>query len=224
MNYQGTLDDVFTLAHELGHSMHSWLANHAQPPQTADYPIFIAEIASTTNEALLLRYLLEKHSHEPNVRAFLLNHYCDGFKGTVFRQTMFAEFEKLIHEMDAEGRPLTPDSLSDTYYDLNARYYGADVQADRHIAMEWSRIPHFYYNFYVYKYATSFCASQILESGLVGGEDARDRYLELLSAGGSDDPLTLVSAAGVDLTDPETFKRAFAGFSERLSELASLLG
>ncbi len=224
MNYQGTLNDVFTLAHELGHSLHSWLANHAQPPQTAGYPIFIAEIASTANEALLLDWLLREKKDDAAFSAYLLNHYCDGFRGTVYRQTMFGEFEKMVHELDAKGTPLTPDGLGDAYYALNGTYHGDAVVADRRIAWEWSRIPHFYYNFYVYKYATSFCASQIFAERILAGEPgACDRFLGLLRAGGSADPLDLVRAAGVDLADPATFRLAFQRFGRTVEQLAGLL-
>ena len=224
LNYQGTLDDVFTLAHELGHSLHSWLANHTQPPQTAGYPIFIAEIASTCNEALLLDWLLREKQNDPVFSAYLLNHYCDGFRGTVYRQTMFGEFEKTVHEQDAAGTPLTPDSLRETYRALNATYYGPAVTPDERISWEWARIPHFYYNFYVYKYATSFCASQIFAERILAGEaGAQDRFLGLLRAGGSADPLDLIRAAGVDLANPETFRLAFARFDRTVDRLAGLL-
>lgn len=223
LNYNDTLNDVFTLAHELGHSMHSWLANHTQPHRLANYPIFIAEIPSTVNEALLLQHLL-KTQHDERFQAFLLNHYCDQFKGTVFRQTMFAEYEKMIHEMDAEGMPLTYENLGERYAALNDRYYGPEVQADPKIAMEWARIPHFYYNFYVYKYATSFCASQIFASRLQHDDEAeRDRYLNLLRAGGSDFPLDLIRQAGVDLTDRATFESAFATFQATVNQLKGAL-
>jgi oligoendopeptidase F len=212
LNYQDTLNDAFTLAHELGHSMHTWLANHTQPPQTAHYPIFIAEIASTLNEELLLRYLLEQ-ADSAAFKAYLLNHSCDSFKGTVYRQTMFAEFEKRIHELDAKGVPLTRESLSGLYAGINADYYGPDVHQDDRIALEWMRIPHFYYNFYVYKYATSFCASQIFTEQVLQSAEGRDRYIGLLKDGGSDDPLTLIKKAGVDLTDADTLHRAFGAFA-----------
>lgn len=224
LNYQGTLDDVFTLAHELGHSLHSWLANHTQPPQTAGYPIFIAEIASTCNEALLLDWLLREKRNDPAFSAYLLNHYCDGFRGTVYRQTMFGEFEKLVHEQDAAGTPLTPDGLCETYRTLNATYYGTAVTPDERISWEWARIPHFYYNFYVYKYATSFCASQIFAERILAGEEgAQERFLGLLRAGGSADPLDLVRTAGVNLADPETFRLAFARFDRTVTRLGELL-
>lgn len=224
MNYQGTLDDVFTLAHELGHSMHSWLANRHQPPQTAGYPIFIAEIASTLNEALLLEYLQRTIADgRPDLQAYLLNHFCDAFRGTVYRQTMFAEFEAEIHTRESNGLALTPDRLSDYYYELNTCYYGNAVKADAGIGLEWSRIPHFYYNFYVYKYATSFCASQIFAQRIGKSLEARDSYLGLLKGGGSDDPLVLIRNAGVDLLDRETLQAAFGRFSRSVVDLSSAL-
>jgi oligoendopeptidase F len=222
MNYQGTLDHVFTLAHELGHSMHTWLACRTQPYRFADYKIFVAEIASTTNEALLLHYLLQK-TDDPRFRAYLLNHLCDQFRGTVYRQTMFAEFEKTIHEWDAEGKPLTADALAEAYYELNAKFYGPSVKADRRVAMEWARIPHFYYNFYVYKYATGFCASQIFSRRVLESEAKRDQYLDFLRSGGSADPLDLVKRGGVDLTDPAVLTGAFATFRKAVAELGELL-
>jgi oligoendopeptidase F len=223
LNYQDTLDDAFTLAHELGHSLHSWLANAAQPPQTAGYPIFIAEIASTTNEALLLDYLLKQPQTTPDQQAYLLNHYCDGFRGTVYRQTLFAEFEKAIHELDAAGTSLTPAGLTEHYAELNRGYHGPAVIPDPRVGLEWSRIPHFYYNFYVYKYATSFCAAQIFVKRILAGGGARDAYLGLLRAGGSADPLDLVRDAGVDLTQPETLAQAFDQFAATVAELSRLL-
>lgn len=222
MNYQGRLDDVFTLAHELGHSMHSYLSNHTQPYRYADYPIFLAEIASTLNEALLLRHLLKK-ADDPRFRAYLANHFCDEFKGTVYRQAMFAEFEKIIHEMDAAGEPLTPDALCERYYNLNAEFYGPSFKADQRIALEWARIPHFYYNFYVYKYATSFCATMIFINRVLESSDGCDAYLNLLRSGGSDDPLTLIRNAGVDLTSPPTMQSAFEGFGQSVAELGQSL-
>ncbi len=222
MNYQDTLSNVFTLVHELGHSMHSWLANHTQSPRFARYPIFVAEVASTLNEALLLRYLL-KTADDPKFRAYLLNHLCDSFKGMVYRQTMFAEFEKIIHEMDAGGKPLTPETIGSTYYKLNAEYYGPKIDADKQISHEWSRVPHFYFNFYVYKYATSFCASQIFIRRILEDEKSRDQYLDFLRAGGSADPLDLVRRAGVDLADRATLDGAFEIFAKTLCELDEAL-
>jgi oligoendopeptidase F len=222
LNYQETVDSVFTLAHELGHSVHTFLANQSQPPRTAEYPIFIAEIPSTVNEGLLLRHLL-RTAEDPALRAYLLNHLCDSYKGTVYRQTMFAEFEKTIHEMDGDGKPLTPDALREIYFKMNADYYGPEVQYDERIGLEWSRIPHFYYNFYVYKYATSFCASRIFLDRILAGGPQRDRYLDMLRAGGSGDPLDLIEAAGVSLTSRETLEKAFEEFGRTVSELGEAL-
>lgn len=222
LNYQGTMDDVFTLAHELGHSMHTHLANTHQSHRFAGYPIFIAEIASTLNEALLLEHLL-KELPDSKHQAYLLNHQCDAFKGTVFRQTLFADFELRIHDADKQGQPLTADWLSDTYYRLVTAQAGPVLQADARLGLEWTRIPHFYYNFYVYKYATSFCAAQQFKEQVLSGPDGRDRYLNLLCAGGSDDPMKLVAQAGVDLTGPETYSSAFSIFSDTVTHLQELL-
>ena len=222
MNYQGTLDHVFTLAHELGHSMHSWLANRSQPFRDSDYTIFVAEIASTTNEALLLDYLLKK-TDDPKFKAYLLNHRCEQFRGTVFRQTMFAEYERMIHEMDAAGEPLTAESFGEKYFELNARYYGPAISADKRIANEWSRIPHFYYNFYVYKYATGFCASQVFSQRVLNSPAHRDMYLDFLRSGGSADPLDQVKKGGVDLTNRKIMTDAFESFGRSVEELRGLL-
>ncbi|MGI6300918.1 MAG: oligoendopeptidase F [Verrucomicrobiota bacterium] len=219
LNYNETLDDVFTLAHELGHSMHSWLANQAQPHRFASYPIFIAEIPSTLNEALLLDHLL-KQNPSPEFRAYLLNHLADSFKGTVFRQTQFAEFERMIHDAADSGQPLTHELLCDRYYELNSKYYGPAVDADRRIGLEWARIPHFYYNFYVYKYATSFCASQIFAGWILDGERDADAYLDLLRAGGSGDPIELIARAGVNMLDPEVLGNAFRRFDQTVAAVA----
>jgi oligoendopeptidase F len=222
MNYQGTLDWVFTLAHELGHSMHTWLAGNTQPYRYAEYTIFVAEIASTANEALLHDHLL-KTTDDPRFKAYLLNHLCDQFRGTVYRQTMFAEFEKLLHEMDGAGEPLTAESIGKAYYDLNAKFHGPAVKADERIAREWSRIPHFYYNFYVYKYATGFCASQVFSRRILESTQKRDQYLDFLKGGGSADPLELVKRGGVDLTSREVLTSAFATFRKSVAELRQLL-
>ncbi len=222
LNYQGTLNDVFTLAHELGHSVHSWLANHHQPSRYADYPIFVAEIASITAEMMLTERMMAT-TDDRRLKAYLLNHLCDSFRATVFRQTMFAEFEKMIYEADAAGTPLTAEWLSDRYYALNATYYGPNVSADRRIAGEYARIPHFYYNFYVYQYATGFIASQLFSRQVLSGERGRERYLNMLRSGGSKDPLDLVREGGVDLADPDVLRGAFSGFSSATRELKSLL-
>ncbi len=221
LNYHEQLDDVFTLAHELGHSLHTWLANQRQPPRFARYPIFIAEIASTVAEELLAQHLLAIHP-DPRFRAYLLNHQCDGFRGTVYRQVMFAEFEKQLHEAEAAGQPLTHEWISAAYGVLNGTYHGA-IPADARIRLEWARIPHFYYNFYVYKYATSFCAAQVLVPRILAGEAGRRAYLELLAAGGSADPLDLVARAGVNLADAGVYAAGFARFDQSVTALAAAL-
>ena len=222
LNHHDRLDDAFTLAHELGHSLHTWLANRAQPHRTAHYPIFLAEIASTVNELLLTHHLLGLPGRAPAFRAHLLNHLCDSFKGTVFRQTMFAEFERDLHRWEEEGAPLTAEFLRGKYYELNQTYYGPGVAAHPAIALEWGRIPHFYYDFYVYKYATSFCAALIFARRLRAGEGV-DAYLGLLRAGGSQDPLEAVAAAGVDLRDAGVLREAFADFEAVLADLEGAL-
>ncbi|MBN1516722.1 oligoendopeptidase F [Candidatus Sumerlaeota bacterium] len=223
LNYHGQLDDVFTTAHELGHSMHTHLSQEAQPYRYAGYPIFLAEIASITNEALLQHFLTQK-TGDPAFKAFLLNHLCDSFKGTVFRQTMFAEFELMIHQAAENGEALTADWLCEKYGELNKLYMGPAVEVDEHIALEWSRIPHFFYNFYVFKYATGFVAAQVFAQRARESEETRDRYLSLLKSGGSKDPLDAVRDAGVDLADPSTIKQAFTAFDIAISELTELLG
>lgn len=222
LNHHDRLDDVFTLAHELGHSLHTWLANRAQPHRTAHYPIFLAEIASTVNELLLTHHLLGQKGDAP-FRAHLLNHLCDSFKGTVFRQTMFAEFERDLHRWEEAGTPLTAEFLRGQYYELNQKYYGPGLAADPAIGLEWCRIPHFYYNFYVYKYATSFCAALVFARRLRAGEGV-DAYLGLLRSGGSQDPLDAVAAAGVDLQDAGVLREAFADFTGVLAALEAALG
>lgn len=222
LNYHRTLNDVFTVAHELGHSMHSHLSQKNQPYRYSRYPIFLAEIASTTNEALLHHYLVETRD-DPKLRAYLLNHLCDSYKGTVFRQTMFAEFELKIHERLEEGNALTADWMKEYYYKLNEDYYGPSFKADERIAWEWSRIPHFYYNFYVYKYATGFAAAQIFSRRILEGGDNREKYLGFLKAGCSQDPLDTVKAAGVDLADPKVLKDGFENFRSAVGELSKLL-
>ncbi|NMB02590.1 MAG: oligoendopeptidase F [Firmicutes bacterium] len=222
MNYQGTLNDVFTLAHELGHAMHSFYSNKNQEFVNSAYTIFVAEVASTLNEALLMDDLLKKTT-DPKRRAYLLNHYLEQFRGTVFRQTMFAEFEMIVHGKVGDGEALTAEQLSEIYYELNKKYFGDDIVVDELIAMEWARIPHFYRPFYVYKYATGFSAAvslaqQILEEG----EPAVERYLEFLGSGGSDYPINLLQRAGVDMSKPEPIIQAMEVFAELLSELEQL--
>lgn len=217
LNYHERLDDAFTLAHELGHSLHTALSNRSQPYRTAHYPIFLAEIASTVNELLLTYYLLDQPAGA-TFRAHLLNHLCDSFKGTVFRQVMFAEFERDLYRWEEEGTPLTADFLREQYAGLNRLYHADLPNPHPAIAMEWARIPHFYYQFYVYKYATSLCAALIFARRLREGY-GREEYLGLLKSGDSRDPLAAVTAAGVDLADPTVLQQAFDEFAAVLSSL-----
>ncbi len=223
LNYNDTFDDMFTTAHEMGHSMHSHYSNSAQPYIYSNYKIFVAEVASTCNEILLLEYLL-KNCTDKKERAYLLNHYLDSFKGTVYRQTQFAEFEKITNEMVEKGDSLNAENLSTIYKDINERYYGPDMISDSEIAYEWARIPHFYYNFYVYQYATSFCAAvAIAEMILTEGEPAVARYKKFLSSGCTDAPVELLKIAGVDLTTPAPIESALAKMGEIVEELSLLV-
>lgn len=224
LNWQDDVDNLYTLVHETGHSVHSWYTRNTQPYVYGDYPIFVAEIASTTNENILTEYFLDKVT-DPKTRAFILNHYLDSFKGTLFRQTQFAEFEQFIHEADAKGQPLTAQVLDKFYGDLNQRYYGNSVEPGGDIALEWSRIPHFYYNFYVYQYATGFAAATTLANNIVHGtSEQRDAYIGFLKAGSSDYPTEIMKRAGVDMTKPDYLENAFATFEKRLNEFESLIG
>lgn len=223
LNYQGKLDDVFTLAHEMGHALHSWYSNANQPYVYSGYLIFVAEVASTCNESLLMQYLL-KESKDKKEKAYLLNHFIDQFKGTLFRQTMFAEFEKITHEMYAKGESLTAERLCAVYMDLNRKYFGEEMVSDPQIALEWARIPHFYTEFYVYQYATGFsCAialsKRILEMGEAGVAD----YMKFLKGGFSKDPIELLKMAGVDISTPKPVEDALQLFEELVSELEELL-
>ena len=223
MNFNGTLNDVFTLAHELGHSMHSLFSRKSQDYHYADYRIFVAEVASTTNELLLHHYLM-KNTDDIKFKMYLLSHLADEIRGTVYRQTMFAEFEKLIHENFESGSPLTADSLSEAYFNLNRKYHGPGMAANERIAIEWARIPHFYYNFYVYKYATGFSAATALSRNLIkGGENGREAYLNFLRAGSTKDVLDILKDAGVDLTKPEPVNDALKLFADTATELGELL-
>lgn len=223
MNWHDTLDQLFTLVHEMGHSVHSYFTRSNQPFVYGDYSIFLAEIASTTNENILTEYLLETEK-DPKVRAYILNHYLDGFKGTIFRQTQFAEFEHFIHTEDAKGIPLTSEYLSDYYGKLNAKYYGPEVEEDEEIKLEWSRIPHFYYNYYVYQYATGFSAASSLAKKILAKEDgALDHYLNYLKAGNSDYPIEVMKKAGVDMTKADYIEDAMKMFEQRLTELEALV-
>jgi oligoendopeptidase F len=224
MNWQDNVNDLFTLAHEFGHSVHSYYTRKSQPYPYGNYSIFVAEVASTCNEALLNDYLLKTIDDEQK-RIYLLTHYLEGFRGTVFRQTMFAEFEHLIHQKAQNNEALTADLLTKEYYALNKKYFGEeDIVIDEEIGLEWARIPHFYYNYYVYQYATGFSAAtalckQILEEG----EPAVKRYINFLSAGSSDYPIEVLKKAGVDMTSADPIKDACKVFEEKLTELEQLL-
>ncbi|QFJ53801.1 oligoendopeptidase F [Pseudobutyrivibrio xylanivorans] len=223
LNYTDTLDDMFTTAHEMGHSMHSYFSNKTQPYIYSQYKIFVAEVASTCNEILLLEYLL-KNCTDKKEKAYLLNHYLDSFKGTVFRQTQFAEFEKTTNEMVEAGENLNSENLCKLYKEINEKYYGPDMISDDEIAYEWARIPHFYYNFYVYQYATSFCAAvAIADMILKEGEPAVARYKKFLSSGCTDAPVELLKIAGVDLTTPAPIEAALAKMGDIINELAELV-
>ena len=223
MNYDDKLDDVFTLAHEMGHALHSYYSNKNQPYVYSQYSIFVAEVASTVNELLLIDYLLTQ-SREPREKAYLINHYLEQFRGTVYRQTMFAEFEKKIHEQVEQGQTLTAEGLCHNYRELNRLYYGPDTLLDEEIDMEWARIPHFYSAFYVYKYATGFSAAVALKEQILHeGKPAVDRYLEFLKSGSSDYPLNLLRKAGVDLTTPEPVEKALHLFARLVTEMEAVL-
>lgn len=223
LNYQNNLDNVFTLAHEMGHSLQSYYSWQNQPYVYAYYKIFVAEVASTVNETLLTKYLLANAPDEKQ-KMYLINHYLEEFRGTVFRQTMFAEFEKIIHEKVEAGEPLTIDVLCEIYYQLNKDYYGPEIVVDEEIALEWARIPHFYNAFYVYKYATGFSAASALAQGILQeGRPAVDRYLEFLKGGGSDYPLDLLKKAGVDMNDPQPVVQALKVFEEMLGEMEKIV-
>lgn len=223
LNWEDNLDSLYTLVHETGHSVHSWYTRNTQPYVYSDYPIFVAEIASTTNENILTEYFLDKIT-DPKTRAFVLNHYLDSFKGTLFRQTQFAEFEQFIHEADANGQPLTADVLDEFYGNLNQRYYGDSVEPGGEIAMEWARIPHFYYNFYVYQYATGFAAATALANKVVHGTDKeRDAYINFLKSGSSDYPTEIMKRAGVDMTKADYLRDAFDTFEKRLNEFEKIV-
>ncbi len=223
MNYDDRLNDVFTLAHELGHSMHSYYSDRSQPYVYSQYSIFLAEVASTVNESLLIDHLL-KNAKERREKMYLLNYYLEQFRGTVYRQTMFAEFEKIIHERAEKGEAMVPEALNELYLELNRLYYGPDLVLDPAIRLEWSRIPHFYTGFYVFKYATGFSAATALKQQIKAeGEPAVSRYMEFLKAGGSDYPINILQRAGVDLTSPEPVIQALKLFGDLLEELEGLV-
>ena len=222
LNYQKTTNDVFTVAHELGHAMHSYFSERNQPQEKASYKIFVAEVASTVNEVLLLKHLL-KNTDDVKLKKYLLSYYMDTLKGTLFRQTQFAEFEYLAHDMAEKGQPLTKDALCNAYLELNKKYYGPAVESDPEIAYEWARIPHLYRRFYVYKYATGIISAvSIAERILNEGQPAVDDYFRFLSSGGSDSPVELLKLAGVDLTKPDAFESCMASFKAALEEFEQL--
>ena len=222
MNYNETLDSQFTLAHEMGHAIHSYLSNKHQNPIDADYVIFVAEVASTCNEALLMEHLLSKTTDKKE-RAYLINHFLEQFKGTLYRQTMFAEFELNIGRMIGEGQTLTAETLCAEYRRLNEMYFGPDMVVDDEIAMEWARIPHFYYNYYVFQYATGYSAAIALSRKILSeGESAVQNYLGFLSGGCSKSPIDLLKGAGVDMTSPEPVNQALQLFGELLDEMEKL--
>ncbi len=222
LNYSGTLDSVFTLAHEMGHALHSYLSNKKQNPVDADYVIFVAEVASTCNEALLMEYLLSKTTDKKE-RAYLINHFLEQFKGTLFRQTLFAEFELNIGKMVAEGKTLTAQALDDEYRRLNEMYYGPDIVIDDYIASEWTRIPHFYYDYYVFQYATGYAAAIACSQRiLLIGEPAVADYVDFLSGGCSKNPIELLRGAGVDMTTSRPVENALDFFGKLLDEMEKI--
>ena len=225
MNYQDNFDSMFTLAHELGHSMHSYFSRRHQPYHYADYTIFVAEVASTFNEALLTHYLLQQTT-DPKLRMYIINHQLETFRTTLYRQTMFAEFEHITHQRVEQGEALTADVLNEIYYDLNKKYYATEgMVIDDLIALEWARVPHFYGAFYVYQYATGISASVALsQQVLTEGKPAVERYLEFLKSGSSDYSTNLLKKAGVDMTSPEPVQQALDVFAGLLDEMERLAG
>ncbi len=225
MNYQDNLDSMFTLAHELGHSMHSYLTHRHQPYHYGNYSIFVAEVASTFNEALLTDYLI-KHTDDVKLKMYLINHQLESFRATLYRQTMFAEFEHMTHQRAEGGEALTGDLLSEIYFDLNKQYYGTEgMVLDEQIALEWARIPHFYTAFYVYQYATGICASAALSQQVLNeGKPAVDRYLGFLKQGSSDYSINVLKGAGVDMASPEPVQQALDVFASLLDQMETLAG
>ena len=222
LNYQGTLNDVFTLAHEMGHALHSWYSDETQPYIYAGYRIFVAEVASTCNEALLIHHLLKK-AKDPKTKAYLINYFLEQFRTTLYRQTMFAEFEKITHGLQEAGEALTAERLCSIYYDLNKAYFGENICIDRQIEMEWARIPHFYTPFYVYQYATGFSAAIALSGKILReGEAAVEQYKKFLKGGSSMYPLELLRLAGVDMEQKKPVEDALQVFSEYLDEMERL--
>lgn len=222
LNHKDNLNSMFTLAHEMGHAIHSWLSDEALPYRDAQYTIFLAEVASTLNEALLMDHLL-KTTEDPQEKLYLLAYYADQFRTTVFRQTMFAEFEMIIHEKAENGEALTPQLLNEIYYQLNQKYHGDEMVVDQDIEMEWARIPHFYTSFYVYKYATGFSAATSFSKQILDeGEPAVERYLGFLKSGGSDYSIEILKKAGVDMSTPEPIRQAMSVFEQVIEEMEKL--
>jgi hypothetical protein len=221
MSYNDDLNSLFTLIHELGHSIHSYYSRTSQPYIYSSYKIFVAEVASTVNETLLIKYLL-KNSKDKEEKIYLLNYYLEQFRTTVYRQTLFAEFEKICHQSVEAGNPLTAKEFTDIYYDLNKLYYGNSCEVDELVGVEWARIPHFYSNFYVYKYATGFSAASVLSSLILEGGDNVERYINFLKSGGSEYPLDQLRAAGVDMERKESVDDSLGLFSKLVDELEAL--
>ncbi len=223
LNFNNRLEDAMTLAHELGHSLHSHYSNSTQPYATHDYTIFSAEVASTTNETLLLDHLL-KTTTDRKKKMYLLNEYLESVRTTVFRQAMFAEFERDLYSRAENGEAITADMLDAMWHDLNVKYYGPQMVVDKELNAEWSRIPHFYYNFYVYQYVTGFSAANALASQILAeGEPARARYVNFLKSGGSDYSIELLKKAGVDMSSPEPVKITIQRFERMMDELEKLM-
>ena len=223
LNFKGTLDDVFTLVHEMGHAIHSYLSNKHQPTAYQDYVIFVAEVASTCNEALLMEYLLSV-TEDKKQRAYLINHFLEQFRGTLYRQTMFAEFELRVNEMTQRGEGTTAEALCALYKELNVQYFGPDMVVDDEIALEWARIPHFYYDYYVYQYATGYAAAIALSRRILReGESAVRDYIGFLSGGCSADPVSLLRGAGVDMEGPAPVEDATRLFDQLIGEMEALL-
>lgn len=222
LNQKDTLDSMFTIAHEMGHSLHTYYSVHNQPVAYRNYVIFVAEVASTCNEVLLVKHMLSKTTDKKE-RAYLINHFLEQFRGTVYRQTMFAEFELWMNEYAEKGQTLTADVMCEKYYELNKRYFGNDIEIDKLISVEWARIPHFFYNFYVFQYATGFSAAVAIANRiLTEGAPAVEDYKRFLSSGGSSDPISLLKVAGVDMTTAKPINDALALFNELIDEMAEL--
>lgn len=223
LNYQDNLNNVFTLAHEMGHAIHSYYSDKTQPYPYAGYKIFVAEVASTCNESLLIHHLISK-TEDKKMKAYLINYFLEQFKGTLYRQTMFAEFEKITHQLVKDGEPLTDENLCQIYYNLNKLYFGDNIDIDKEIEMEWARIPHFYTPFYVYQYATGFSAAIALSKRIMKlGEEGVKDYMQFLTGGSSENPIDLLKMAGVDMSTAKPIEMALDVFEELLKEMEELL-